>query len=330
MCTAISDHSNGFLFGRTLDLEYSYNERAILTPRRKPLDFLHTPPTREHLAILGIGIVFGDTPLYFDAINEAGLAVAALNFPRSAIYRDILPSACNLASFEVIPYILAHCHSLESARDILKDINITKDSVSSSLPASPLHWIIADKNAALTLESTADGVKVYDNPFGILTNEPPFPFHLSNAASFASLSSAPPENRLTQKVEILPHSRGSGAFGLPGDFSSPSRFVRAVFMENHTDAEEDTEKSVNRFFHIMDSVSVPRGAVKTEEGKSVYTVYTSCGSPVGMTYYFTTYSSRVISSITPSQSELAGDKILSTPITNNDQIATLTFLNTST
>lgn len=323
MCTAIRDNSGRFLFGRTLDLERSYNEHVILTPRRKPLDFLHTSPTSRHLGILGIGIVFEDKPLYFDAINESGLAVAALNFPRSAVYRDIMPNAKNLASFEVIPYILAHCNSIEAAREILKEVNITRESVSGTLPASPLHWIISDKDSSIVIESTSDGVKIYDDPFGVLTNEPPFPFHLSNTESFSALSSAPPENKLAPGIDILPHSRGTGAFGLPGDFSSPSRFVRAVFIKNHTDA--DKTGAISRFFRIMDTLSVPRGAIKTDVGASVYTVYTSCGDPENMTYYFTTYASRTICSLTPTDNEISEDRILSLPISEDEKIFTRDF-----
>lgn len=326
MCTAISDNKNGFLFGRTLDLEITYDERVILTPRKKSLDFLHMTPTSKHLAMLGIGIISGDKPLYFEAINEAGVAVAALNFPKSAVYKDILPNTCNLASFEVIPYILAHCNSIASAKDILKDVNITKDSVSATLPTSPLHWIISDRHGSIVLESTADGVRIYDDPFGVLTNEPPFPFHLSNTSSFAALSSAPPENKLAPNIDLPPHSRGAGAFGLPGDFSSPSRFVRAVFMKLHTDKAEGKTDAVSRFFHIMDSVSVPRGTIKTGDGASVYTVYTSCGDPENMTYYFTTYTSRAIRAITPTHEQMTKDRILSVPISESEHINALSFI----
>lgn len=325
MCTAISDTTNGFLFGRTLDLEISYGERAILTPRKTPLDFLHASPSGEHAAILGIGIVMGDKPLYFDAINESGLCAAALNFPRSAAYRDIMPNAMNLASFEVIPYILAHCESAASAKELLKDVNITAECASAKLSASPLHWIIADKREAIALESTADGVRVYDDPFGVLTNEPPFQFHLSNIECYLPLSSASPENKLAPSVKLLPHSRGAGAFGLPGDFSSPSRFVRAVFMKNHTDAAAEKADSVSRFFHIMSTLAVPMGAVKTDGGASVYTVYTSCATPEDMTYYFTTYGARALRAITPTADELCGDRILSVPIHTPARIERLSF-----
>ena len=150
MCTAISDNTNGFLFGRTLDLEHSYGEQIILTPRHKRLDFLHQTSIGEHPAILGIGILQGDTPLYFDAINESGLAIAALNFPKSAIYRDVNIGKRNLASFEVIPYLLSSCKSLDDAKAILNDVNITCESVSEELPASPLHWLIADRCGAIS------------------------------------------------------------------------------------------------------------------------------------------------------------------------------------
>ena len=319
MCTAISDRKNGFLFGRTLDLEISYGERIILTPRHKILDFLHQPPAPEHHAILGIGILFEDFPLYFDAINESGLAIAALNFPRSAVYREKKEGVRNLASFEVIPYILSHCDTLAAAKELAKDLNITKESVSEELPTSPLHWIISDKHGSAVLESDADGVRVYDDPFGILTNEPPFPYHQANIASFSALSSAPPENKLAPGIELTLHSRGMGAFGLPGDFSSASRFVRAAFLQNHTDTASGTE-AVSRFFHVMDSLAVPRGAVKTDSGKSVYTVYTSCASPEQMTYYFTTYSSRRIRAYSPEEKALSGEQIQSAPIFEREEI----------
>lgn len=325
MCTAISDNSGRFLFGRTLDLERSYGERVILTPRKRPLDFLHAAPTREHAAILGIGIVFDNKPLYFDAINESGLAVAALNFPRSAVYRDVLPHALNIASFEVIPYILASCNSLASAKELLKEVNITKESVSAALPTSPLHWMIADKSGAIVLEATADGARVFDDPYGVLANEPPFPFHLSNISSFSALSSAPPENKLAPDVDIMPHSRGAGAFGLPGDFSSPSRFVRAVFMKSHTDVTTEKISSVSRFFHIMSTLSVPKGSIKTDDGASVCTVYTACGDPENMTYYFTTYASRGLRAITPTADELCGDRLLSTSIEATEHIEKVRF-----
>ncbi len=325
MCTAISDRTNGFLFGRTLDLELSYGERIILTPRRKELEFLHLPPVGEHPAILGIGILHEGSPLYFDAINESGLAIAALNFPKSAVYREKRMGACNLASFEIIPYILSHCTSLELARKLLENINITNESVSDSLPASPLHWLISDRDASIVLESTADGVRIYDDPFDVLANEPPFPYHLAHTASFSALSSTPPENKLSPDIELPSYSRGMGAFGLPGDFSSASRFVRAVFIKNHTDIATEKFESVSRFFHIMGTLSVPRGTVKTDDGASVYTVYTSCAAPECMTYYLTTYASRYIRAISPSADELNKSDILSVSTVSAQKIFDTSF-----
>ena len=321
MCTAISDHTSGFLFGRTLDLERSYSERVILTPRRLQLEFLYQKSISEHHAILGIGILHGDMPLYFDAINEAGLAIAALNFPSSALYREAKPRKLNLASFEIIPYLLASCSTLADAKAILNEVNITGESVTPELPASPLHWLIADKSGSSVLESTCEGIKIHDNPFGTLTNEPPFAYHAASVANYLHLSSAPPENKLAPSIDLMPHSRGAGAIGLPGDFSSPSRFLRAVFMKEHTDKAKNKDVAVSRFFHIMESVSVPHGAIKTDRGESVCTVYTSCADPIGMSYYFTTYASRRIREITPTREQIEASSIRSVPISEPEEIA---------
>ena len=325
MCTAISDHTNGFLFGRTLDLEYSYGERIILTPRHKRLDFLHQTSIEEHHAILGIGILHGDMPLYFDAINESGLAIAALNFPKSAVYRELSSDRRNLASFEIIPYLLATCSTLNNVKERLNNVNVTCESVSAELPTSPLHWIISDNNGSIVLESTSDGVKIHENPFGVLTNEPPFPYHAASIASYLQLSSEPPENKLAPSVDIAPLSRGAGALGLPGDLSSPSRFIRALFMKEHTDKAQSTADSVSRFFNIMDSVCVPKGAIKTDSGASVYTVYTSCAAPEHMRYYFTTYASRSIKEAAPTECEMQGSSTLSFPIDTCESITRISF-----
>ncbi len=323
MCTAVFDNSDFPLFGRTLDLEYSNCESVILTPRRFSLDFLHAPPEKEHSAILGIGIIKDGTPLYYDATNESGVAVAALNFPHSCIYRKAKEGSLNLASFEVIPFILSHCGSTDEAKDILSDLNITNEPHSKEFPPSPLHWMISDKRSAIVVEATESGVNIYENSLGVLANEPPFPYHLAHLGSFVSLDSAPPENTLCKGVDVPVLSRGAGGFGLPGDFSSTSRFVRAVFVKNHTKTEDCFTSSVSRFFHILASVSVPFGCVKTHEGREVATHYTSCASLCEFSYHFTTYASRRIRKVSPSEAQTWGDRLFSVPLDEREEFFTL-------
>ncbi len=304
MCTAISERGKYHLFGRTLDLEMSYGESVAVTPRNFVFQFCHEGKIEKHSAMIGIAHVSGGTPLYYDAMNEEGLAAAGLNFPGNAVYNEPKTGFYNVASFELIPFVLSRCKNVDEARELLGKTNITNDSFAQNLPATPLHFLISDKYKSITAEPLADGLRIYDNPFGVLTNNPPFDFHVTNLSSFMSLSSTPPKNKLCPEIKLESYSRGMGAIGLPGDYSSASRFVRAVFAKNHTASENSETGALNRFFHITDTVSVPKGAVKTDEGRDVLTVYTSCGCAETGRYYYTTYENRAIRSFGFEDAEL--------------------------
>jgi choloylglycine hydrolase len=128
-----------------------------------------------------------------------------------------------------------------------------------------------------------------------MTNSPSLDHHAVRAAEYSYLSPERGDNTLAPEIKLAVMSRGLGAYGMPGDFSSNSRFIRALFMKNHTRVGVCSE--VERFFHIMDSVSVPLGAVLTDEGRAVYTVYTSCMDTRSGIYYFTTYQNRGIRAV---------------------------------
>ena len=308
MCTAVSITGERHLFGRTLDIECSYKESVIITPRNYCLDFLHEPPQKSHLALIGIGCVRDDVPLYFDAMNEVGLSAAGLNFPLSAKYHPVCDNIHNIASFEVIPWVLSKCKSLSEARGLLKNVNIVGDSFSADLPSTPLHWIIADKSGAITVESVSSGLKIYENRLGILTNEPPFKYHETHLSNFMQLTPNTPQSNLCRDIELIPYSRGMGAIGLPGDYSSASRFIRAFFVKSHIETAPKSDE-INRFFHIMNSVSVPYGTQKNESGQNMYTLYTSCNDAESLTYHFMTYGNRQIHSVKLTDERMNGDTL---------------------
>lgn len=257
MCTAINQYGEYHLFGRTLDLEHTYGESVVLSPRGFTLEFTDQHRLSSHHAIMGVACIRDGIPLYFDAVNEMGLCAAALNFPSSCVFHKRANGSVNVASFELVPFILAKCGDISEAIKILENINIIDISFSSELPSTPLHWIFADKNGAVTVESVADGVRIYQNTVGVLTNDPPFPYHMTNITHYMDLSPAPPKNNLCPTIDLKPYSRGMGALGLPGDASSASRFIRAVYAKYHTQETHTKEQSISRFFHIMDTVSQP-------------------------------------------------------------------------
>ena len=281
MCTAMKI---GGLFGRTLDLEYTYNEQVVLCPRDFTLTMRHLPDLTLHHAILGMATVAEGFPLYYDACNECGLAVAGLNFPHSGRYA----TEGEVASFELIPYLLGTCATVAEARAALERMRVCDTAFSEAWPPTRLHWMVADTAQSIVVESTAGGLQIYNNPIGVMTNEPPFDRQLTHWAQFAHLTPHEP-------TPTPPHlGRGSGSLGLPGDFTSPSRLVRATFAAAHSVAEDDP---VGQFFHAMATVEVPRGCLRLPDGKMVISQYTCCMDLARKAYHYRTYESRSVTTV---------------------------------
>lgn len=308
MCTAITYRTKDSYFGRTLDLEYSYDETVTVTPRNFKFDFRRKGSINDHYAIIGMATVVNGYPLYYEAANECGLGMAGLNFPKNAYYFAEKEDKDNISPFEFIPWILSQCENLDEACQLLDKINLCDINFSSDMPLSSLHWMIADKENAITVESVAEGLKIYENPIGVLTNNPTFDYHMTYLSDFVNITSALPENRFGD-VKLIPYSRGIGAKGLPGDNSSTSRFVRAAFTKLNSLSGDSENESISQFFHILSSVNQARGLVRLEDGKNVITVYTSCINLNKGIYYYTTYENSCISAVSMHKCDLDGDKL---------------------
>jgi len=320
MCTAVTYKTDCFYFGRTLDNDFSYSEQVTVTPRNFVFDFRNGKTIKKHLAIIGMAYVADGYPLYYDAVNEKGLCMAGLNFVGNAYYFYPAYDKDNKAQFELIPYILSQCENVAKAKELLEKINITGEAFNGELPAAQLHWIIADKTQAITVESVKDGLKVYDNPVGVLTNNPPFDMQMFNLNNYMSLSPLPPQNEFSSAVELGAYSRGMGAIGLPGDLSSQSRFVRAAFTKLNSVSDKDEKSSVGQFFHIIGSVEQTRGCCVLENGKHEITVYTSCCNADKGIYYYTTYNNHQITAVDMNRENLGSDKLITYPLENSEKI----------
>ena len=320
MCTAATYKTKDFYFGRTLDHECSYSEEVTITPRHFPLPFRAMPTLENHYAIIGMAHVVDDFPLYFDAVNEKGLAMAGLNFVGYADYKEPVAHRDNIAHFEFIPWILAQCTSVKEAADRIEKINLTNTPFSAELPPSQLHWIIADHNDAITVESVKDGIRVYPNPVGILTNNPPFDQQMLHLNDYMHLSPGQPHNHFSEKLALHPYSLGMGALGLPGDLSSQSRFVRGAFVKMNSVSGATESKSVSQFFHILGSVNQPRGCCELEDGKYETTIYTSCCNTDKGIYYYTTYDNHQITGVNMHKEKLDDIFLIRYPLAYEEQI----------
>ena len=208
MCTCITFKNNDFYFGRNLDLEYQFGEQVVITPRNYVIKFKENPEYTTHYGMIGMATVAGNYPLYAEAANEKGLCMAGLNFPGNACYKEVKRGAVNVASFEIIPWLLGRCATVKEAGKMLENMNITNVSFAEKLPAAPLHWMLADREECIVIEAVEEGVKIYENPWGVLTNNPPFPFYQSYLCNYMNLSSQPAENRFSSGLGLKPYGQG--------------------------------------------------------------------------------------------------------------------------
>ena len=312
MCTAVTYKTKDHYFGRNLDLEGSFGETVTVTPRNFPFDFRKMGKMERHFAMIGMAHISEGYPLYYDATNEKGLSMAGLNFPGNAEYKPYCTLKDNVAPFELIPWVLCQCATVSEAEKLLKRINLLEESFSDRLPLSPLHWIISDQERSITLEPLKSGIRIYDNPVGVLTNNPTFDYHMFNLSNFMTLSKCEPKN--AWNIPLENYSRGMGAMGLPGDFSSMSRFVKAAFVKLNSVSGETEKECVSQFFHILRSVEMPRGSVQLGEGVYEITVYSSCCNTSRGIYYYTTYENSAICAVDMHREDLDGSTLATHPL----------------
>jgi len=318
MCTALTLKSTNHYFGRNLDLEYSLGEQIVITPRNYSFDFKMLPSLKSHYAIIGVAKIVENYPLYYDATNEVGLSVAGLNFPDSAMYFKPDKNKENITPYEIIPYILGKFSKVSEVLDFLKKANIINIAFNEKYSLTPLHWIIADNERAITLESTKDGVNVYENTTGVLTNNPEFSMQMFNLNNYWHIRSKNPQKSFYDGLPFYSYSNGLGGLGLPGDFSSMSRFVRAVFAKLSYEEEYDVNP-IGQFFHILSYVEQVYGCVETPKGKEC-TVYSSCCDTDNGIYYYSTYQNRRICAVDMHKENLSSDSLIPYDMIRNQMI----------
>ena len=320
MCTATTYRSQDFYFGRTFDYEFNYGEEVTVTPRNYPFPLRHQNALTEHYAMIGIAHMAGDYPLYYDAVNEKGLGMAGLNFPGNAVYSKVQTGKDNIAQFEFIPWILSQCASVKEARVRLAQMVLTDTPFNEQFAPAQLHWILADKNECIVIEPMADGLHIYDNPVGVLTNNPPFPQQLFSLNNYMNLSPKQPQNTFSADLPLTTYSRGMGALGLPGDLSSASRFARVAFTKSNARSGASELESVSQFFHILGSVDQQRGCCEVSDGKYEITLYTSCCNADKGIYYYTTYENHQITAVDMNRENLDGETLSRFPLVQGEQI----------
>ena len=320
MCTAITYKTKDFYFGRTLDYEISYGDEVTITPRNYEFNFRHKQNIKNHYAIIGMAYVTENYPLYYEAVNEKGLGIAGLNFVGNAQYNKKIKGKDNITQFEFIPWILSQSTTVKEAKKLIEKINFLDEPFSTNLPLAQLHWIISDSIESIPVEAVKDGIKIYENPVGVLTNNPTFDKQMFELNNYMNLSTKSPKNTFAKSLNLEKYSRGMGAIGLPGDLSSQSRFIRAAFVKMNSVSKEEEKESVSQFFHILNSVEQQRGCCELDDGIFEITIYTSCCNASKGIYYYTTYDNHQITAIDMHKENLNSENLIRYPLIKDEQI----------
>jgi penicillin V acylase-like amidase (Ntn superfamily) len=300
MCTGIrySDGSGNLYLARNLDWTSDFGERVVVTPTgyatKSPFGAV---PAIRH-AVIGMGIVQEDTPLYFDCGNDAGLAVAGLNFPGYAQYAtEAVDGATNVAAFEFPLWVASQFASVDEVEAALADVVIVDRPINDKYPSSLLHWIIGDSKRAIVVEYTSDGLHVFDDDVDVLANQPGFGWHHENLRNYLNASPDFPEKIVLNRADLVPFGSGSLMRGIPGDYYSPSRFVRAAYVHAHYPGKTTEEENVSRAFHTLQQVAMVDGSAAMGSGEFEKTTYTGLFSSRTMTYYWNTYEDPAVRSV---------------------------------
>lgn len=314
MCTGLAlETKDGLhLFGRNMDIEYSFNQSIIFIPRNfKCVNKSNKKELTTKYAVLGMGTIFDDYPTFADGMNEKGLGCAGLNFPVYVSYsKEDIEGKTNIPVYNFLLWVLANFSSVEEVKEALKNANIVDIPISKNIPNTTLHWMISDiTGKSIVVEQTKEKLNVFDNNIGVLTNSPTFDWHVANLNQYVSLRyNQVPEFKLgDQSLTAL--GQGTGLVGLPGDFTPASRFVRVAFLRDAMIKNDKDSIDLIEFFHILNNVAMVRGSTRTIEEKSDLTQYTSCMCLEKGIYYYNTYENNQINAIDMNKENLDGNEI---------------------
>lgn len=227
-------------------------------------------------SVLGTG--FFHLPAFGDGINEAGLMGSNNLLPAYATFaQNKVQGKINLTTANAFGYLLSRCKDVEEVRDEAENIVIVEHGESKDDVSMPGHFFFMDKKGnGLVLEPKEGQLMAYDNPYGVLTNAPEFPWHVTNLKNYIHLQPENIESTLFNNVPVSKFGEGSGMVGLPGDFSPPSRFVRAAAFVSHTPRDLCRQSAILQGFRILSQADIPIGAViDSKEGHKDETLYTA-------------------------------------------------------
>ncbi len=313
MCTGVrfSDANGNMYFGRNLDWSTGYGQKVVVTPRGYKYKSAFLGEMTNSPALIGMGIVAENTPLYFDCANEYGLAVAGLNFPGYAKYEtEAIDGKTNVAAYEFPLWVALNFKTVDEVEKALSDVVVVAKAINDQYPVSELHWIIGDAKRSIVVEYTAAGMEIFENDVDILTNQPGYAWHKENLRNYMNLFPQMPKEVKWREAKMTAFGSGSLMRGLPGGFYSTDRFIRVAYFNTHYPIQSDEATNVSRLFHTLTSVAMIDGGAAMADGNFEKTVYTGGYSSAAQTYYYSTYEDPAIKSIALKDYDLDSTEVI--------------------
>lgn len=293
MCTAITLQTTKGenFFGRTMDFSYDIKPGIYIVPKNYKWDSNGAiERCVDHYSFISMGEDRDGVLGFFDGVNERGFAAAALYFQGYAYYDLPIGNKKSIVSLDFLHYILGNCSSIDDLKTLVKNVTIIGEVDPVTKTKAPLHWIATDRSGkCAVVEQTKTGLKVIDNPIGVMANSPDFNWQMTNLRNYMSTSVQQSNEANWGNVSLTPFGQGGGSRNLPGGFTSPERFTRAAFLKTHIEVPKKSSEAVMACFHIMNSVSIPKGIVVTDRGTYDYTKYIAFINTNTCEYYFKTY-----------------------------------------
>ena len=311
MCTSFTyeDADGKWYLSRTMDFDFDMGARPVVIPRGYRFKAaVDAEGIVAKFGFVGSGRQVGEYAVV-DGVNEHGFGAATLYLVESKYNEAPVAGKQNLASYEMVPYLLGNYTTVSELRDHLDDINIV--AVANAFMGNivvPLHWIVADDTGdCAVLEQTGAGLELFDNPVGVMTNSPDFGWHLQNLKNYPQLQPTQAPARKYGTLNVHGFGAGTGAAGLPGDYTSVSRFVRMAFMREVGEKVSGQANAVNTISHLMNSVDIPRGAKLMDNLSADYSQYRAYCSLSDRTYFLQPYDDQTITRVQLTEDLLNAD-----------------------
>lgn len=321
-CTGIMlrTEDSSVVHGRTMELSGAPDISIAVIPRG--YGFIGKTPNGDGLKYsakyAAVGAILYNDAIVQDGINETGLAVASFMFTTCAEYTPVTTGnqQKGLSPVDFTNWLLTQFASIDEVREAVKNeaVVITPTVVEGwGTEAPPFHYMVYNKSGeSIVIEPVGGKLIVHENPFGVITNSPTFDWHMTNLRNYIPLNpnDLPPIN--VRGVTLKPFGEGNGMFGLPGDFTPPSRFVRAIFFSTTAIPSKTVEQGVEQVFHILNNFDVPLGLVREDVDGVVnfdHTVCTTVRDPQNLSYYYKSYDDQTIRVVQLKQFDLEAKKV---------------------